>query len=163
MAKKSKDRKEYISTGVVAHNKKAGFNYAIEDKLEAGIMLTGTEVKSLRLGHANIIDAYVIEKEGELYISNLYIAEYSHKGYESHQEKRDRKLLLHKKEVIKLLNALNQKGYTIIATKIYFNKFGKAKVELGLGKGKKLHDKRETEKQRDWNRDKARILNNFNQ
>ena len=151
-----------INVGTVAKNRKAGFNYAIQETVEAGIILTGAEVKSLRLGHANINDAYGIEKNGELYMSNMFIAEYANKGYESHVEKRDRKLLLKKKEIIDIINALARKGATLVAIRLFFNEKGRAKLEIGLGRGKKMYDKREATKERDWNRDKQRILNNAN-
>ncbi len=148
----------FISQGLVAQNRRANFNYAIEEKFIAGIELLGTEVKSLRLGHANINDAYGVIKQEELYISNMHIAEYEMKGYSSHAEKRDRKLLLSKREIIKISNALAKKGYTLIAIRLFFNDSGKAKLEIGLGTGKKNYDKRETIKDRDWQRQKARIM-----
>ena len=151
-------RSDFISKGVVANNRRANFDYAIEEKFVAGIVLKGTEVKSLRLGHAQINDAYGIEKSGEIYISNMYIAEYAFKGYESHAEKADRKLLLTKKEIIKIINGLNKKGYTLIATKLFFDDHGRAKLEVGLARGKKLYDKRESIKERDWKRDKERLI-----
>lgn len=155
-------KSDFITTGVVAQNRRANFDYLIEQKFVAGLQLTGTEVKSLRLGHANINDAYGIEKDGELYMSNMFIAEYANKGYESHVEKRDRKLLLKKKEIIDIINELNRKGSTLIAMRLYFNDKGRAKLEIGLGRGKKNYDKREATKERDWNRDKQRILNSAN-
>lgn len=161
MAQKTK-KSDFITTGVVAQNRRANFDYLIEQKFVAGLQLSGTEVKSLRLGHANINDAYGIEKDGELYISNMFIAEYANKGYESHIEKRDRKLLLKKKEIIDIINELARKGSTLVAVRLFFNEKGRAKLELGLGRGKKNYDKRETTKERDWNRDKQRILNNAN-
>ena len=161
MADKKK-KSDFISTGIVAQNRRAHFDYFIEEKYIAGLQLSGTEVKSLRLGHANINDAYGIEKNGELYMSNMFIAEYANKGYESHVEKRDRKLLLKKKEIIDIINALASKGSTLVAIKLFFNERGRAKLEIGLGRGKKLYDKRETSKERDWKRDKQRILNNAN-
>lgn len=151
-------KSDFITTGVVAQNRRANFDYLIEQKFVAGLQLTGTEVKSLRLGHANINDAYGIEKDGELYMSNMFIAEYANKGYESHVEKRDRKLLLKKKEIIDIINELNRKGSTLVAMRLYFNDKGRAKLEIGLGRGKKNYDKREATKERDWNRDKQRIL-----
>lgn len=161
MAEKKK-KSEFISAGVVAQNRRAHFDYLIEEKYIAGLQLSGTEVKSLRLGHANINDAYGIEKNGELYMSNMFIAEYANKGYESHVEKRDRKLLLKKKEIIDIINALARKGATLVAIRLFFNEKGRAKLEIGLGRGKKMYDKREATKERDWNRDKQRILNNAN-
>ncbi len=161
MAKNSK-KSDFISTGQVAQNRRANFDYFITEKFTAGLELTGTEVKSLRLGHANINDAYGIEKDGELFISNMFIAEYVNKGYSSHPEKRDRKLLLKKKEITDIISALSRKGATLVAVRLFFNESGRAKLEVGLGTGKKLYDKRETVKERDWNRDKQRILNNAN-
>lgn len=158
MAKKVK-KADFITTGLVAQNRRAHFDYLISDVFIAGLQLTGTEVKSLRLGHANINDAFGIEKSGEIYMSNMFIAEYANKGYESHAEKRDRKLLLKKKEVIKIINELSRKGSTLIAMKLFFNERGRAKLEIGLGRGKKVYDKRETIKERDWQREKARLLN----
>ena len=144
--------------GQVAQNRRASFDYYISERFTAGLELTGTEVKSLRLGHANITDAFGIEKGGELYISNMFIAEYANKGYASHAEKRDRKLLLTKKEVNDILGSIAKKGTTLVAIRLFFNEKGRAKLEVGLGVGKKLYDKRETEKTRDWNREKARVM-----
>lgn len=158
MAKKVK-KADFITTGLVAQNRRAHFDYLIADVFIAGLQLTGTEVKSLRLGHANINDAFGVEKSGEIYMSNMFIAEYANKGYESHAEKRDRKLLLKKKEVIKIINELSRKGSTLIAMKLFFNERGRAKLEIGLGRGKKVYDKREAIKERDWQREKARLLN----
>lgn len=157
MAKKT-SKSDFISVGLVAQNRRAHFDYLIEEFFTAGLQLTGTEVKSLRLGHANINDAYGVEKCGEVFMSNMFIAEYANKGYESHAEKRERKLLLKKKEIIKIINGLNKKGATLIAMKLFFNESGRAKLEIGLGRGKKLYDKRETAKERDWKREKARLL-----
>ncbi len=158
MAKKVKS--DFISTGPVANNRRAHFDYEISEKYVAGLELTGTEVKSLRLGHANINDAYGIEKDGELFISNMFIAEYSNKGYASHAEKRDRKLLLKKKEINQIIGELSRKGYTLVAMRLFFNDRGRAKLEVGLGRGKKLYDKRESIKERDWKIQKARIMAN---
>ena len=160
MAKNVK-RKDFISTGLVAQNRRANFDYQINEKFVAGLELTGTEVKSLRLGHANINDAYGIERNGEIFMSNMYIAEYESKGYSSHAEKRDRKLLLTKKEIITIINELARKGSTLVAIRLFFNEKGRAKLEIGLGVGKKLYDKRETAKDRDWARDKRNIMKNF--
>ena len=158
MAKAKKS--DFISTGLVAQNRRAHFDYLIEQKYTAGLELTGTEVKSLRLGHANINDAYGIEKVGELFISNMFIAEYANKGYSSHPEKRDRKLLLKKKEIIEITNELSRKGSTLVAIRLFFNDKGRAKLEVGLGRGKKNYDKREAIKDRDWKLQKARIMAN---
>ena len=154
MAKAKKN--DFISTGLVAQNRRAHFDYLIEQKYTAGLELTGTEVKSLRLGHANINDAYGIEKDGELFISNMFIAEYANKGYSSHPEKRDRKLLLKKKEIIEITNELSRKGSTLVAIRLFFNDKGRAKLEVGLGRG----NKREAIKDRDWKLQKARIMAN---
>ena len=153
MAKAKKS--DFISTGLVAQNRRAHFDYLIEQKYTAGLELTGTEVKSLRLGHANINDAYGIEKDGELFISNMFIA-----GYSSHPEKRDRKMLLKKKEIIEITNELSRKGSTLVAIRLFFNDKGRAKLEVGLGRGKKNYDKREAIKDRDWKLQKARIMAN---
>ena len=150
----AKDRKKsnLISTGVVANNRRANFDYTIEEKFTAGLLLTGTEVKSLRLGHANINDAYGIERNGEIFMLNMFIAEYANKGYASHEEKRIRKLLLNKREIINITNALARKGATLVAIKLFFDNHGRAKLEVGLGFGKKNYDKRETIKNRDIDR-----------
>ena len=153
-----KAKAEYISVGIVAQNRRANFDYEIEERYTAGIELSGTEVKSLRQGHANINEAYGIEKGGEIYISNMFIAEYANKGYSSHSEKSDRKLLLTKKEIREIIGSLSKKGTTLVAIKLFFNDRGRAKLEVGLGRGKKLYDKRESIKERDWSRDKQRIL-----
>ena len=151
MAKNTK-KSEFISKGLVAQNRRANFDYLIEEKFVAGLELLGTEVKSLRLGHANINDAFGVEKNGELFISNMYIAEYSNKGYTSHPEKRERKLLLKKKEITDIINALARKGFTLVAMRLFFDNNGLAKLEVGLGRGKKLYDKRESIKNRDIDR-----------
>ena len=149
---KEKHKSEFISKGLVAQNRRANFDYLIEEKYVAGLELLGTEVKSLRLGHANINDAYGVEKNGELFISNMFIAEYTYKGYVSHVEKRERKLLLKKKEIIDIINALSRKGSSLIAMRLFFDSNGRAKLELGLGKGKKLYDKRDSIKNRELDR-----------
>lgn len=161
MAAKS-SKSDYISTGVVAQNRRASFDYFIDETYTAGLELTGTEVKSLRRGHANINDAYGLEKNGELFISNMFIAEYANKGYASHAEKRDRKLLLKRKEINDIIGSLARKGTTLVAVKLFFDERGRAKMIVGLGRGKKLYDKRETMKDRDWSRDKQRIMINAN-
>ncbi len=143
---------------IAADNRKARYHYAITETLEAGIMLTGTEVKSLRGGKATIGESYAGPQGNELFLFNAYIPEYLEANRFNHETKRPRKLLLHRRQVNKLLGAIRREGMTLIALKMYFNDKGRAKVELGLGKGKKLHDKRETERNRDWARDKARIM-----
>lgn len=157
MAKKVK-KSDFISSGTVAENPRARFDYNILETYTAGLVLTGTEVKSLRLGHANIRDAYGIEENGEIYMSNMFIAAYENQGYASHAERRNRKLLLTHREIIKIINLLNRKGTTLVATKLFFDNKGRAKLNIGLGTGKKLYDKRETSKERDWSREKARLL-----
>ena len=151
MAKQSK-KSDYISTGLVAQNRRAHFDYVIDETYVAGLVLSGTEVKSLRLGHANINDAYGIVENGEIYMSNMFIAEYVNKGYASHAEKRERKLLLKKKEIIDILNALARKGSTLVALRLFFDTHGRVKLEVGLGRGKKIYDKRETIKNRELDR-----------
>jgi SsrA-binding protein len=143
---------------VVADNRKARFHYAIEDSLEAGIVLKGSEVKSLRGGKANIQESYAGVKDGELYLVNAYIPEYTEANRMNHEPRRLRKLLIRKTELSKLATAVQRQGMTLVPLKMYFNEKGKAKVELGVARGKKLHDKRETEKKRDWARDKARLI-----
>ena len=143
---------------LVAENRKARFNYEISDTLEAGIALSGSEVKSLRSGKANIGDAYASDEGGELYLLNAHIAEYSQAGRANHEPTRPRKLLLHRKEIGKLAGAIQREGMTVVPLKLYFNQRGIAKVLLGLAKGKKLHDKRATEKRRDWDRQKGRLM-----
>lgn len=143
---------------IAADNRKARYHYAITETLEAGIMLTGTEVKSLRGGKATIGESYAGPQGNELFLFNAYIPEYLEANRFNHETKRPRKLLLHRRQVNKLMGAIRREGMTLIALKMYFNDKGRAKVELGLGKGKKLHDKRETERNRDWSRDKARIM-----
>lgn len=158
----SKKKSDCIATGIVAQNRRAGFDYFIDETFTAGLVLTGTEVKSLRQGHANINDAYGIEKDGELFVSNMFIAEYANKGYSSHAEKRDRKLLLKRKEINDIIGSLAKKGTTLVAMKLFFDERCRAKLIVGLGRGKKLYDKRETAKDRDWARDKQRIMINAN-
>lgn len=142
----------------VAQNRKARYDYFIQDTLEAGLMLTGTEVKSLRAGKANLSDAYAEERDGALWLVNAHIAEYDSGGYMRHGEKRARKLLLKKREIGKLAGAAQRDGITLVPLSIYFNDRGIAKVQLGLARGKKHADKRATEAKRDWERQKARII-----
>jgi len=143
---------------VVAENRKARFNYAIEDSIEAGVALTGTEVKSIRTGKATIAESYADARDGEIWLVNANIPEYLQANRFNHAPKRPRKLLLHKRQVNKLIGAIEREGMTLVPLKLYFNEQGRAKVELALAKGKKLHDKRETEKKRDWNREKGLLL-----
>ncbi len=142
----------------VAQNRKARHDYFIEDKLEAGIMLTGSEVKSLRAGKANIGDAFAEERKGDFYLINAHISEYSPASRFGHAPKRERRLLLHRRQIDKLTGAVSEKGMTVVPLSMYFNDRGICKVELGLAKGKKLHDKRATEASRDWDREKQRLL-----
>ena len=152
-------KKPAPASRIAADNRKARFNYQIESSLEAGLELFGTEVKSLREGKANIGDAYATPKDGELVLMNSYIAEYGQAGrYFQHEPRRPRRLLLHKREIARLLIAVERQGMTLVPLKIYFNDRGRAKIELALARGKKLHDKRESDKARTWQRDKARLL-----
>lgn len=148
--------------GRVAQNRKAWRNYAIEEEFEAGLVLLGTEVKSLRAGKVNIADAYAGVKDDELWLFNASIAPYSHGNIANHEERRPRKLLLHKKQVEKLLGRLKVKGVTLAPLSLYFNSRGMAKIKLGLGTGKKEYEKRDDIKKRDWQRDKARIMREKN-
>jgi SsrA-binding protein len=143
---------------VVADNRKARFNYEIGETFEAGIALTGTEVKSLRTGKATIAESYADTKGDELWLVNSNIPEYLQGGRYNHSPKRPRKLLLHKRQIHKLAGAVEREGMTIVPLRLYFNEKGRAKVEIALARGKKLHDKRETEKKRDWKREQGRLL-----
>lgn len=154
-AKKKKDK---APSRIAADNRKARHLYHIEEEYEAGIVLTGTEIKSLRSGEANIRESYAEEKGGELWLINAHIPEFSHGNRFNHQPRRPRKLLMHKREISRLGGSVQRGGMTLVPLRIYFNDRGRAKIMIGLGKGKKLHDKRETEKQRDWNRQKARLM-----
>ncbi len=143
---------------IAADNRKARHNYFIDEVVEAGIMLTGTEVKSLRGGKATIGESYAQSKDGEIFLINAYIPEYTEGNRFNHEPRRVRKLLLHKRQIAKLSQAIEREGMTLIPLKVIFNAKGRAKVELGLAKGKKLHDKRDTEKKRDWEREKGRLM-----
>jgi SsrA-binding protein len=143
---------------LVAQNRKARHNYFIEDSLEAGLILTGTEVKSLRQGRASIVEAYAGEQGGQLYLLNANIPIYEAANRFNHAPKRPRKLLLHRRERDRLLGLIRRQGYTLVPLRLYFNPRGIAKVELGIARGKRKIDKRDTEKQRDWNREKARLM-----
>ena len=160
MSKKKKTKSGMISTDqTVADNRKANFDYELHDTFEAGIMLVGTEVKSLRLSQCSIKESYVGPKDGEIWLFNANIAEYQQAGPKAqHEPKRPRKLLLHKREVDKLMGSVAREGLSIVATKIYFDARGRAKVEIALAKGKKSYDKRETQKKRDWGKQKQRLL-----
>ncbi|GGH23223.1 SsrA-binding protein [Alsobacter metallidurans] len=143
---------------IAADNRKARFNYHIGETFEAGIMLTGTEVKSLRGGKATIGESYAGEKNGEIFLVNAYIPEYLEANKFNHVPKRPRKLLLHRRQVDRLTAAIQREGMTLVPLKIYFNEKGRAKVEIALAKGKNVADKRETEKKRDWDREKSRLM-----
>ena len=142
----------------VADNRKARFSYEVLDTLEAGIMLAGTEVKSLREGQANIQESYASIEGGEFWLINSYIPEYFAGNRFNHEPRRKRKLLISKREMARLGQAIEREGMTLVPLKLYFNERGLAKVQLAVARGKKLHDKRETSKQRDWDREKARLL-----
>ena len=162
MAKKKQSKSGLISTNeTVAKNRRATFDYEIDEKFEAGIVLKGTEVKSLRHGQCSLNEAYVGPKDGEIWIYNVYIPEYLQANRFNHEPRRPRKLLLHKREIGKLAGAVQKEGKTIVPLKLYFNEQGRAKLELALARGKKLHDKRETEKKRDWQREKSRLMKNL--
>ncbi len=142
---------------IICLNRKASFNYFLIDIFEAGIVLRGSEIKSVRNGKISIADSYGIEKDGEIYLINSHIPVYKQASYANHNPYAERKLLLNKKEINKLIGRINKDGLTIVPTKMYFKK-GKAKIEIAVGKGKKHFDKRQTKKTRDWNRDKARYF-----
>ncbi len=148
----------WISTGTVAQNRKARHDYKIEDTIEAGLVLTGTEVKSLRLGRGNIQESYAAAEDGGLYLINAYIPEYEGAKHFGHEPRRKRKLLLHAREIDKLSAETARKGMTLVPLSLYFNDRGIAKLKLGLARGKTHVDRRETVKERDWNRQKARLL-----
>jgi len=152
-------RKGPVPGRIAAQNRRARFDYFIDDTLEAGIMLAGTEVKSLRGGRASINESYAGERDGELFLFNAYIPEYQQAGrWLQHETKRPRKLLVHRREMDRLLGSIRREGTTLVPLSVYFNDRGIAKVELGLARGKRKVDKRETEKERDWKRDKARLI-----
>lgn len=156
MAPKKADKSQHGK--VAAENRKARFNYEIVDTLEAGLVLTGTEVKSLREGKANIAESYASEEGGELWLINSYLPEYLQANRFNHEPRRRRKLLLKAREVARLSSAVARDGMTLVPLKIYFNDRGRAKLLLALARGKKMHDKRQSEKERDWNRQKTRLL-----
>jgi SsrA-binding protein len=143
---------------IVAENRKARFHYSIEETVEAGVMLTGTEVKSARNGKSTIAESYADSRGGEIWLVNANIPEYLQANRFNHEPRRSRKLLLHKRQINKLIGAIERDGMTLIPLKMYFNEKGRLKLELALAKGKKLHDKRDTEKKRDWSREKGRLL-----
>ncbi len=162
MSSKSGGAKKRAEGGkVVAENRRARFDYEITDTFEAGLVLVGTEVKSLREGKANIAESYVAPENDELWLINADIPEYRFGNRFNHEPRRKRKLLLHRREIDRLTQSVQRQGMTIVPLKMYFNEKGIVKLLIGLARGKKLHDKRETEKKRDWQRQKARLLRNL--
>lgn len=151
-------KKKKNPSNIAAQNRKARHDFAIEENFEAGIQLFGTEVKSLRAGRATITEAYANEQHGELFLLNAYIPEYDAASHFSHEPKRARKLLLHRREIAKLVNAVNRKGMSLVPLSIYFNERGIAKVDLALARGKHKADKRADIKDRDWKRQQSRLL-----
>ena len=149
---------EFDKKKIVAENRRARFDYAIEDKYEAGIVLTGTEVKSLRFGEGSIAESYAEVKDEEAWLINANIPEFSHGNRHNHEPKRPRKLLLNHRQLAKLHGAVARQGMTIVPLSIYFNSKGRAKVEIALAKGRKAHDKRDYEKEKDWKREQGRLM-----
>lgn len=154
----ARPRPETIKVKTVAENRRARYDYAIDTTVEAGIMLTGTEVKSLRFGEGSIAESYAEVKGAEVWLVNSNVPEYSHGNRENHEPKRPRKLLLHEREIEKLHKAIAREGMTLVPLSIYFNARGRAKVELAIAKGRKHQDKREYEKEKDWKREAGRLL-----
>ncbi len=153
------DKKEPISTAkLIAENRRARFDYFLETSFEAGLSLTGSEVKALRLGRANIAESYAATEGDEIVLINAYIPEYGPANRFNHDPRRPRKLLLHRREIDKMMGAVRRDGRTLIPTKLYFNDKGRVKLELSLAKGKKNHDKREVEAERDWKREQGRLM-----
>ena len=150
-------KKTNIGLKIICLNRKASFNYFFENLIEAGIVLKGSEIKSVREGKVNIADSYAVEKNNEIVLINSHIASYKQASYTNHKPLDERKLLLNKKEINKLIGKIQREGFTIIPTKMYFKK-GKAKIEIAVAKGKKQYDKRQSIKRKDWNRDKARYF-----
>lgn len=151
-------RADAASRQVVARNRKARHSYHVEDSVEAGLVLTGSEVKALRQGRANIAEAYARPEQGEIWLLKAHIPAYEQAGRMNHEPERRRKLLLKRREISRLVGAAERKGMTLVPLSLYFNGRGVAKLELGVCRGKQLHDKRESEKRRDWERSKARLL-----
>jgi SsrA-binding protein len=147
-----------MAGNLIAENRRARFDYFLEQTFEAGLSLTGSEVKSLRNGRANIAESYAAVEGDQIVLVNADIPPYAQANRFNHEPRRPRKLLLHRKEIDRLIGAVQREGRTLVPTKLYWNDKGMAKLELALGKGKKLHDKRETEAERDWKRDKARLM-----
>lgn len=154
--------KKTSPSSTAALNRKARFEYSVDEEIEAGIVLTGTEVKSLRAGKVNIADAYAVGKENEIWLLNADISAYEQGNRFNHEARRPRKLLLHRKQISKLLGKLKVRGVTLVPLSLYFNSRGIAKVKLGVATGKKQYEKRDTIKKRDWERDKSRIMRNKN-
>ena len=142
---------------IISYNRKASYNYFFNDILEAGIVLKGSEIKSIRKGKINIAESYAVEKNGEIFLINSHIPQYKEASYSNHNPYSERKLLFTKREINKLIGRMNEDGFTLIPTKMYFRK-GRAKIEIAIAKGKKLHDKRQIKKTKDWNREKARYF-----
>ena len=151
------NKKANLGLKIICLNRKASFNYFFEDLIEAGIVLKGSEIKSIRDGKVNIADSYAVEKNGEIILINSHIAQYKQASISNHNPSDDRKLLLNKREISKLIGKIQRDGLTIVPTKMYFKK-GKVKIEIAVAKGKKQYDKRANKKNRDWNRDKARYI-----
>jgi len=143
---------------LIAQNRKAWHNYHIGQTFEAGLVLTGSEVKSLRAGHGNIAESYATERDGEIFLINAYIAEYKQAGPDNHEPRRARKLLLKRREINRLSGAVQRQGMTLVPLRLYFNARGVAKIEIALATGKRQYDKRQAEKKRDWDRQKARLM-----
>ncbi|MCF6198329.1 MAG: SsrA-binding protein SmpB [Hyphomicrobiaceae bacterium] len=154
----AKKKKKDDGRKIVADNRKARHNFFFEDVIEAGIVLTGTEVKSLREGRANIAESYASDEGGEIWLINANIPQYSAGNRNNHEPRRHRKLLLRQRQIDKLLMAVQREGMTLVPLKLYFNERGMVKLEIALAKGKKIHDKRQTSKDRDWARQKARLM-----
>ena len=152
-------QKEFPGQKIISLNRKASFNFFFLELLEAGIALKGSEVKSIRDGKISIADSYAADKDGEIFLINSHIPLYKQSSYNNHDPKGDRKLLLKRKEINKLIGRIHQEGLTLVPTKLYFQK-GKVKIQIAIGKGKKLYDKRQVKKNRDWSREKARIFSN---
>ena len=150
-------KKTHSGLKIITLNRKASFNYFFNELFEAGIVLKGSEIKSIRDGKINIADAYAVPKDGEIFLVNSHIPVYKQASYSNHNPYSERKLLLNRKEINKLIGRINEDGFTLVPTKMYFKK-GKAKLEIAVAKGKKQHDKRNTKKTRDWNREKARYF-----
>jgi SsrA-binding protein len=151
-------KKQSMNGKLIADNRKARYNYDFIDTLEAGLVLTGTEVKALRGGKANIAESYATEEDGEIWLINAYIPEYGQGNQFNHNPRRRRKLLLHRREMARLIGAVDRDGMTLVPNRLYFNDRGVAKLQLALAKGRKTHDKRRVEKERDWKREQGRLL-----